>query len=964
MFNNVYKNRRNLLLLMVLLLLSGCLPSFCVDPTDIDFKRVTFAVPARPDIIDNNYKNYWIDSGVTVDPGSLVSFVVKDANTINFCSDDGINEKVVQVDKNGNSNHDIFMHKGDVVQFFLKEYKNVSPSKKTCKDGSDAEMHYGNTEEALKKCNNARSSDLSVTSIIGNHNTNSDRNVWTRYTGNVEWLNGKLYNDDISIIELAQKPNCCQDPSSCPGILNNNVYALNYFCKRICQEGIDTNCFSTIVPIDSNNENSGYYFQGLKARIIDKNGESLQEFKTFGHIANEHKGIKNTYQYKADVDGRLQLYLYDNYQHLFKVVNNSTQNLDVEFEFVDTIKVFGKRKFAGDLSGDKHEGVGALSNRYFDWIHEPGNKRLSHVKIEVDGGINSGDRLCTFALRSEKKGSKREGKKIIRPNFKVNDSLYRLNDHEIPTTVTINPDLTCDKDYGRIGSTNGSGGYRVKVRRTCSDAAKFSLYYYVGDSAPPALPGHTNTKQITLSEDGSITTFNIRGSGNGGKVYFGVRDNGDGYDNNSGHYILQAQVPRESKDAISWLIRLIRDSILRVLYGDTESYNTSSVGIIGASVDGATSKHQYIKIIQALLVLYICIYSIVFMFGMIKNTQLELIIILCKIGVILALIEPNSWGFFKYYLFDIFINTTGELISIFTYPFNTNALDFHFLDQFLHRFLVAETWWLILSMLFAGPVGWILFLLIVWGIYTYFMAIFDAVCIYLVALISIALMLLLSPVFITFILFKYTRKFFDAWMKALVQSMLQPVFVFIGLLIVLEIAKGFVHDLFSYRACWDCLVQLEVANIEPFCILSFILPQPFFNLFSVVIPTITQNNQALDSGTPVGFFGVPVQMVTLFVFLFLGHLAKKLVHFTCQMAITIIASPGADLETAGQGVGQSLKSLAGVDAQSQQAAGQEQDDKKEGEGKARTSVSDKPGGDAPAEVEGGESEGSTSSTGA
>ena len=87
--------------------------------------------------------------------------------------------------------------------------------------------------------------------------------------------------------------------------------------------------------------------------------------------------------------------------------------------------------------------------------------------------------------------------------------------------------------------------------------------------------------------------------------------------------------------------------------------------------------------------------------------------------------------------------------------------------------------------IFSGPTGFSIFLVGLALIATILMAIFKAVYIYLSSFIALSLLVIISPLIIPLILFKVTKAYFEKWLRLMIGMMLQPIFLFVYLSMLL-----------------------------------------------------------------------------------------------------------------------------------------------------------------------------------
>lgn len=113
---------------------------------------------------------------------------------------------------------------------------------------------------------------------------------------------------------------------------------------------------------------------------------------------------------------------------------------------------------------------------------------------------------------------------------------------------------------------------------------------------------------------------------------------------------------------------------------------------------------------------------------------------------------------------------------------------------FNSQLLMAGLLGFFVSAIFSGTIGLFIALAGFAVIFFLLMSVLRAVYIVITAYIALALMALVSPIFITMLLFGATRGFFDKWLRATMGFMLQPLFVFAYLAMLLAVFDTVVYD--------------------------------------------------------------------------------------------------------------------------------------------------------------------------
>lgn len=460
------------------------------------------------------------------------------------------------------------------------------------------------------------------------------------------------------------------------------------------------------------------------------------------------------------------------------------------------------------------------------------------------------------------------------------------------------------------------GGYRVKITRQGQTAPVNRLYVYSGTSPPDFKPGAGGTPIQEFSKD---LRTPISGSEN--NLYFGVKNDSGDFKGYQGYFKIQVTTKRVPAPILSSVISWMRDSIIVILYGSSyfdedkndkshsnrKLYNSGITGhgIVG-SVYQAIVSGPFLNVVQAALLLYIIIYSVVFLIGGVKTPQLEFVAALMKIAIIAVLFGPKSWDFFNNYLFKLFIEAPVQLSNIMAaaqpevFGPHESYRDFYFVDLLLGRFLDLQTWVQLVSLFFSWPGGWIILFIILWGLKELLTTVFNACTYYFMALILVAILLCIAPIFIVMILFKRTKTIFDTWIKNLAQIAMLPVFIFASLAFLSNIVLALMYGLLYFTICQACIIYIHIPLIDGFCL---------FGMYTAVVP----------EGS---YF--PTQLTYIISFVIITNVVKIFVDQAANLARVIFGVFGAEIIGPAASFQDSVKSIFGKDHGGKSAKEQQQ----------------------------------------
>ncbi|WP_353286702.1 type IV secretion system protein [Wolbachia endosymbiont (group A) of Anthophora plumipes] len=459
------------------------------------------------------------------------------------------------------------------------------------------------------------------------------------------------------------------------------------------------------------------------------------------------------------------------------------------------------------------------------------------------------------------------------------------------------PSLTfslCSRNDEHCYDRNDKGGFNIRV--TKNHSLKNNLYIRVSDKFPDHKPGED---QADISVDISQVhdTEYMEGlkeklKDKTGTIYYGIRDHGCDY-KNEGQFSINLTTKEPPTRTFSAIYNFFDEKVKTAFFGS--SYKDSNA----IHSDTSPVKHLYESFLKSnktntirstiisLLVLYIILYTLYYFFGLTHISIYEFLIICVKIGVITQLLQDNSWNFFYNNAFSIFINTPKQLIEIANFRGTTSNV-FEFLDLPLNRFLSSHSVLLIVSLIFSGPLGIVSFCLVIWGLITVSLSIFNALFSFITSIAIVALLLSLAPIFIICLLFAYTRQMFHNWVKNLARFAIHPVVLLIFISLISQVMDYIIYSVFDFEVCSTCILSINLKIFNP-CI--------FYGYASKYTPNIT----------------------AMMAFVILGHAMKALVKASSAISDSLFGAyvqnePGKEYQ-------QSLMGTVGLDEQSVQRRG-------------------------------------------
>ncbi|MEH0831583.1 TrbL/VirB6 family protein, partial [Anaplasma bovis] len=703
-------------------------------------------------------------------------------------------------------------------------------------------------------------------------------------------------------------------------------YDINCNCKRICdptQRVNEENCIRSIVLVDSNKlvcpTNPDYSTHAVQT----------SDYKNF---SQDLLGTNDNGDLQKKVSGKIK-------SAIKSRINTNTTNLHYELaEGVSAWVVTEKFHHSQARQGRLQYIAGRVHNyKNIRNIADIGTKNFIDTSLEMHKGYP--------VLRS---------------------GLLYLS-YSFPSG-TVSQNLKAENAYGTKGI---KGYYALNVYRTCYASDGKDLYIHVGNSAPDYLPGDKQNEgkkssppaartlkagQIEFKNSESkwneiptyegYATINEGNKGDSeGTVYFGIKVDESyeaqlkEYGNEDNYYLTRLWVPTSSP-VFSKFFAYLQGSLLHVLYGTevpilgkdsqigkdvshsirqalsgkpSASPDRKQMGAVQQIYNNQVASKPFWSAVMALLTLYLIFTVLGYILGVTQLTKYDLMIRLSKVTMILVLISPNSWDFFYNHCFSIFVAGIPEVITAFN-GYLGGDTSFAFLDSTLGVMFSSDVWLRMLSLIMAGPVGWIIMIAVMWAMIVFFVAVLKAVLKYLLVTLTLAFLVTLAPIFITFLLFQFTRGVFDAWLRMIVNFSLQPIILFAALAFLNQVILSSLYTVTNFTACETCALGIDIPSDDPespnrkdICIIPALLPVGFTNELSV------EDRMREDAArADQGFMGLPFG-VTVTMILILACLAvKEFANIADVMAHSISGSV-AGITASAMGATQALLGVVGLD---------------------------------------------------
>ncbi|MDM8335534.1 TrbL/VirB6 family protein [Wolbachia pipientis] len=220
----------------------------------------------------------------------------------------------------------------------------------------------------------------------------------------------------------------------------------------------------------------------------------------------------------------------------------------------------------------------------------------------------------------------------------------------------------------------------------------------------------------------------------------------------------------------------------------------------------AEKSTSFQNFVRSLLVLFIVISSLLYLFGIIKETKHDMLIRMIKITLVIVLISPGSFKFFYDHFLVLFIKGLEQLISIITnFAPNSNTDElFSFIENMFNKFFAYSVWKKFAAFLHYQMWASILMIpAILIGIVLYFLLCLYAYIIFLSGFVGIAFLIAIMPLFLISILFSPLKSLFEGWIKFCISFCLQSIMIFTLLSLLAAIIMNTFYRQLGFTVCYN-----------------------------------------------------------------------------------------------------------------------------------------------------------------
>lgn len=402
---------------------------------------------------------------------------------------------------------------------------------------------------------------------------------------------------------------------------------------------------------------------------------------------------------------------------------------------------------------------------------------------------------------------------------------------------------------------------------------------------------------------------------------------------NDGSYLVKLTTTKVASTALTDVVDMIISPVKKLLYGvkadptATPNPVLYQAGMVEKMYTNIVENSDFVTAVRALMVLAVIFYAFYYMLGLGNSTQKELYYFILKMSVILAMTGENSWEFFSKYLFGLFIEGTDNLMWMMSHNINeligkstpglmTITSDansgasqgksvFTFINSTVSLIFSQEANIKLQSILMTFPIGPLLFIVIWIGIFFFLFSLVKGLLTYLIAIIMIAMLLFLAPIFICFLMFNQTKNVFHKWLKQLAGYTLQPALLFVVLAVFNVFIMLSLYNILSFSACFTCIWEIDlpmseiideatggifdINDFDKFCAMYGYLPWGIDS---------SQNVATKLAKTPTGLFYV-------LIFIILANSMLKFIDWVQQIANNLTGENSA-ASSASSGAGAAI----------------------------------------------------------
>lgn len=271
----------------------------------------------------------------------------------------------------------------------------------------------------------------------------------------------------------------------------------------------------------------------------------------------------------------------------------------------------------------------------------------------------------------------------------------------------------------------------------------------------------------------------------------------------------------------------ISSSVYNNLFAGNEVINAMFTGINNvlntveySFFNGIINGTGFQAVIGTAVLMYIAMYGLVIMFNITSYRTNEIVMRLFKIAIVYMMTSPTAWAHFNTWVNIPVVGGMNEIINEFTKiaeggsdPTNiqiTNGagaatsgmgLDPQAFSAMFGSSMTTvystKMFAAIMALAATGFFGYLIAIFLIWSMVEFMMMIIGAIVTYAKAIIGLAFLFGVAPIFFIFLLFEKTRVIFMSWVSQVLSFVIQPVFLFAFLSFYLALVNQAVTNLFD-----------------------------------------------------------------------------------------------------------------------------------------------------------------------
>ncbi len=298
---------------------------------------------------------------------------------------------------------------------------------------------------------------------------------------------------------------------------------------------------------------------------------------------------------------------------------------------------------------------------------------------------------------------------------------------------------------------------------------------------------------------------------NGDRIYFKIVDTY--YKDNSGGYTIRIKSGTKSPSV---------GTTSKIVHTFTDPIRAAMMRMWV----GLTQDTHFLLLLRSFIGLYIVVYSLCFMMGMIQNPSKDVIFSIIRLAVVFQIFSPNSFDFFYNHFFMFFLDGINQLLGLVVAPFaNFDKGDvWASLDFLLNTLLSPETQAKVWSTLLSNAIGFIFVIVFYVALVFFLIATARVVFAYICSFVSMCILISVAPIFLTLMLFGKTKELFSEYINQFLAFALELLILFAAVGMFAAIIINFLQQTLGFRVCWETFFNLNLLGHDDFMALKFWFP--------------------------------------------------------------------------------------------------------------------------------------------